>query len=600
MKQSLEAQSVPGEGGMLNVIRRVMPHEFVLHGYRVRLSHLAVGVAVVIGLSYGLVAGQATSYIFATAFAMYISVLGASVLIGLSGQVSLGQGAFVAVGAYTTGILSVHWNVSIWLTLPLAAVTGVVMGILVGWPAARLGNVYLVVFTLAFGLGVPEVLQNMVSVTGGGNGLSIAVPTFMQDARYQFLIALGVALICTVIFIVVSRSRFGRRWRGVRDSEPAVMALGWSPAFNKVSAFAFGSGLAAVGGSLLGILVGYVSPDGYSFVLSVYLLLAVVLGGPGTVVGSIIGTGLIVLLPYYTAGVNDPQLLLGAAVVGVFLLVPGGLGNRLMRKASTVNSVSEHIPLLVVKERSDPVRSPGRDGSGVQAASLAVETLTVAYGGGVALADVTLTVAPGEAVAVVGANGAGKSTLLRAISGWVIPRSGQVMVSGMDITARPAYAIARLGIVHVPEGRCVFPDLSVAENLRLGYRPADGATEDELLANVLEIFPTLQDRLVQRSGSLSGGEQQMLAIGRGLMARPTLIMLDEPCLGLAPVIIKSVFAAMEAIRASGVSVLFVEQNVEAALDFADRGYVFARGRCVLDGTASELQASEEIVKAYLV
>ncbi len=233
------------------------------------------------------------------------------------------------------------------------------------------------------------------------------------------------------------------------------------------------------------------------------------------------------------------------------------------------------------------------------AAVLEVSDITVDYGAGSALSEFSLNVGSGEAVAVVGANGAGKSTLLRAVSGWVQPRAGEVRLNGSNLMGLPPYKVARRGVGHVPEGRCVFPDLTVEENLQLGYRKGAGRIEDELRDEAFAIFPRLRERRGQIAGSLSGGEQQMLAIGRGLMAKPEVLMLDEPCLGLAPAVINEVFEALAVIRGSGVGILIVEQNVQSALTFADRGYVLSRGRCVLEGEGTALLARDDLMSAYL-
>ena len=481
---------------------------------------------------------------------------------------------------------------------------GAVVGLVIGWPVARLTGVYLVVFTLAFGLAVPELLLDEPSFTGGGNGLTIAVPTFMQNSQNQFLVALGVAAVAAVLFAIASRSQAGRRWRAVRDSEPGVAGIGWSPTVAKVTAFAFGSSLAALGGSLTGILVGYVSPDDYSVFLSIYLVIAVVIGGPGTILGSMIGALVITLLPYYLAGSNTPQLIFGIAVVVILIFAPEGIANRLSRRRAT-----SAVPLRT--EESDPGQAGLASVSAARShlvgpdmpitdVALQVDDLTVAYDGGAALSHMTLRVGRGEAVAVVGPNGAGKLTLLRAISGWAEARGGHVLLNGTDITNKPAYQISRLGVAHVPEGRCVFPDLTVADNLRLGYRTASSRPEAELFEQVIDIFPKLKQRLGQDAGSMSGGEQQMLAVGRGLMADPEVLMLDEPSLGLAPVVIGEMFEALSRIRSTGLAILLVEQNVHVALDFADRGYVLSRGECVMRGSTSHLSANDDLIRAFLV
>lgn len=218
------------------------------------------------------------------------------------------------------------------------------------------------------------------------------------------------------------------------------------------------------------------------------------------------------------------------------------------------------------------------------------------YGKVHVLHGVSLRVEPGEVVALLGANGAGKTTTLKAISGIVPPASGSIQFEGKDISQLDPGKIVRLGIVHCPEGRQVFPDLTVRENLILGgYTRRKPARLDR----VLELFPALQDRLNQTGGTLSGGEQQMLTIGRALMGEPRLLMLDEPSLGLAPMIVEWIFEIIAGFREQGVSVLLVEQNAVLALAVADRGYVLAHGKLRHSGAASDLRDSDAVQRAYL-
>ena len=217
-----------------------------------------------------------------------------------------------------------------------------------------------------------------------------------------------------------------------------------------------------------------------------------------------------------------------------------------------------------------------------------------------ALADVSFEVREGEIVALVGANAAGKSTTLRVISGLVAPRRGRVMLGEDDITHVPAHARVDRGVVQVPEGRRLFPFMTVAENLLLGAHAGRARGERErTLAHVYALFPVLDERRTQLAGSLSGGEQQMCAIGRALMARPRLLMLDEPTLGLAPVLVARIFETVRAINSQGVTVLLVEQNVRQALTLAHRACVLESGRMVLEGPARDLLRDERLKRAYL-
>ncbi|MDQ7903818.1 ABC transporter ATP-binding protein [Phytohabitans sp. ZYX-F-186] len=231
---------------------------------------------------------------------------------------------------------------------------------------------------------------------------------------------------------------------------------------------------------------------------------------------------------------------------------------------------------------------------------LEIRQLDAFYGDAQALWGVTMDVHDGETVAVLGTNGAGKSTLVNAVAGLHAKRSGRISVGGRDVAALPAHKVCEYGVAVVPEGRRVFPGMSVYDNLCLGaYRRTARAEYRKGLDRVHDIFPRLRQRTGQLAGSLSGGEQQMLAIGRALMAKPTLLLLDEPSLGLAPVMTDEVFEAIEAVNAQGVSVLLVEQDVDRALEAASRGYLLAEGRVAGAGTSAELRASDTVQRSVL-
>jgi branched-chain amino acid transport system ATP-binding protein len=231
---------------------------------------------------------------------------------------------------------------------------------------------------------------------------------------------------------------------------------------------------------------------------------------------------------------------------------------------------------------------------------LAVETLDVFYGAVHALKGVSLHVEAGEIVTLIGANGAGKTTLLRTISGLVPARSGRILFEGKDICKVPAHEIVALGVSQSPEGRMVFSNLSVEDNLELGaYRRKDRAGIREDSDRVFQLFPRLLERRKQLSGTLSGGEQQMLAIGRALMSRPRVLLLDEPSLGIAPLLVRDIFKNIVEINRRGTTVLLVEQNAHMALSIAQRGYVLETGRVVLEDAAAKLAANDEVRAAYL-
>jgi branched-chain amino acid transport system ATP-binding protein len=247
-----------------------------------------------------------------------------------------------------------------------------------------------------------------------------------------------------------------------------------------------------------------------------------------------------------------------------------------------------------------PVVEPGPEGRGSVKPVLQVEDIHTYYGAIEALKGISLEVYEGEIVTLIGSNGAGKTTTLRSISGIVPPRQGKIIYEGRDITGLPGHTVASMGIAHSPEGRRIFPRMTVLENLEMGAftrRDADGIRED--IARVYEMFPRLKEREKQKAGTMSGGEQQMLAMGRALMAQPTLLLLDEPSLGLAPVIVDKIYEIIREINEQGVTILLVEQNANYALDVSSRGYVLETGTVALTDKSASLRTDERVMAAYL-
>ena len=231
---------------------------------------------------------------------------------------------------------------------------------------------------------------------------------------------------------------------------------------------------------------------------------------------------------------------------------------------------------------------------------LKIENLNSAYGDLQVLWDVSLEVKQGEIVTVVGANGAGKSTTLRNVSGLLKPRSGRIVFEGKEINRIPSHKVVELGLIQVPEARRIFPEMTVVENLRMGsFVKSVRADRERNMERVFSLFPRLAERKTQLGGTMSGGEQQMLAIGRGLMANPKVLLLDEPSLGLSPLLVKNIFGIIQEINRQGTTVLLVEQNVYQSLKISHRAYVMETGRVVLSGTGAELLADPHVKKAFL-
>jgi len=232
--------------------------------------------------------------------------------------------------------------------------------------------------------------------------------------------------------------------------------------------------------------------------------------------------------------------------------------------------------------------------------SLEVRGLTIAYGRTEAVRDIDLIVPAGRVVCLIGANGAGKTSVMRALSGLLRPRAGSIVLDGVDITGQKPHRVAAMGMLQVPEGRQIFAELTVAENLALGaWLVADTAEITRRQDRVLQRFPRLRERLTQLAGSMSGGEQQMLALGRALMGNPSLLLLDEPSMGLAPLFVDEIFAIISDLKREGTTILLVEQNASAALEVADDAYVLETGRIVLSGPAADVAENPAVMAAYL-
>lgn len=590
-------------------------------GARRALPALGIGVALLLVLPF--IAPITLLNLLPFFTATYISVLGLNVLVGYSGQLSVGQNAMMAVGAYSGAIVAAHVGGSPLLTLPIGLIAGLIVGVIVGLPAVRLGPLFLVLFTLTFSFSMPELLSSGGNLTGGTAGLAFPHMASLFASRNQYWVGLGIAALCTAGVYVMRRMEFGRRWTAVRDSPAGAQSVGLNPAFVKISAFSVASGLGALGGVLSGFFTGFISPTDFSPLLSITLLVAVVVGGAGSIVGSIVGAALLIVVTAYAPNIGLPaDLILGLVLLIVLVASPAGfvdlarrgyfrivsaVASRLRPGAVSRPTRDRLVPIAVTKDTRPvaglqmneasrpvyPVEPRPKEGW-----LLEIRDLEAGYGQAKALLGVSLCLKAGSATALVGSNGAGKTTLLRVISGLVRPTSGDVLFDGRSVVGVIPSDLARMGISHMPEGRGIFPDLTVRENLAASIF----AHPDERRAQIdeaLAVFPALKSMLGRHAGTLSGGEQQMLAVGRALLTKPRLLLLDEPTLGLSPLIAKNLMSSLEVVRGTGLTVLLVEQNVRAAMQFADSAYVMSGGEVVAQGPSEELLGREDILATYL-
>lgn len=819
----------------------------------IRVSYAALGLATLVGLVLALTIEGYYNFVLAAVAINIVVCVGLNILLGLSGQVSFGHVGFFAIGAYTTGILMLQ-GVSFWISLATTVLFSGAVGMLLAIPALRVTGPYLAMITIAFAFIVEHAAIELRDLTGGSNGLmGFPAPEIfgrmMSEADLAALAVLiaGAAL---AFYQRLAHSTWGRAMRAVRDSEVAAQSVGLNPLVIKTVSFALSGALTGVAGALFTPLNLFISPSSFPFFQSILFILAVVVGGSGTLWGPVLGALVIVLLPEMLSDFAEYRLLLfGALLLGVLWIAPRGIvgtvtgwfrrtpqpqaerprggldgflargtGERtaltvegigisfggiqaakdisftaepgritsiigpngagkttvlnmiggfykpaqgqidlaqplagksafaiaragiartyqttqlfehmsvaenlrialrcgrlgpvlgdgdtageaadietllgfvgyrgasgalagnlphvdkrlveiaralatrpkvllldepaagLMREdkeqlavllrqiaetgialilvehdMSLVMGISDHVVVLdagepLVQNRPDVVRQDPRvleaylgaqdfkgrprlkPWSGEKFATLTALDVEAGYGAAPVLEKVSLTVYPGELVAVLGANGAGKSTLLRTITGLHRPADGSVILDDRETLHLEAHEIAGLGVALVPEGRQVFPELSLRDNILLGaWLRKDPVSEAEI-ETLMNRFPRIRDRIDSKAGYLSGGEQQMLAVARALVARPRILLLDEPSLGLAPAMIAELFEVLADLRDEGTTILIVDQMANLALAVADRGYVLEGGKIVQHGAAEALKNDPMIDKAYL-
>ena len=822
------------------------------------LKVLGLGGLIAFSAAYCFVGNGYELYVLSTVGLTAMVGVGLNILMGLTGQVSLGHVGFYAIGAYACAILTKTAGVSFWVAFPAAGVLAGLVGTVLALPALRVTGPYLAMITIAFGFIVEHAAIEWEGLTGGSNGMmDIPMPSafgYVFDERAISLLIVAVTAIVIFLFSRFSKSRWGLSMRAVRDSEVAGQSLGLNPVTLRAMAFTLSAVFTGLAGALFAPLTNFVSPCEFTFSQSILFLLAVIIGGSGTILGPLFGSFVVVLIPEFLSFLAEYRLLFfGTLLLFVMWASPGGIVGSFMRRFQrldlrvaqpdlkdvlafisrgaksdplqirdlcvsfggvcavncvgltarpghvtsiigpngagkttvlnlmcgfykpdqgsvnlgardcanlpshaiaragiartfqttqlfssmsvidnlliaqrkgkfgsflsafvmkekdedlrqiaegllvfvgyegpihrragdlphvdkrlveiaralatqpqvllldepaaglshhdtervsalikriadagvTVVLVEHHMNLvmsisdfIIVLDagsciaagepavvRSDPAvleaylgerglegRPRERAWRGEEDNVLAVQHLSAGYGAAPVIDDVSVRVNSGELIAVLGANGAGKSTLMRALSGLHRPVKGAVLLAGRDITSFGAHRIAGMGVVLVPEGRQVFPELTVMDNLCLGAYCRVDFDADREIEEMLDRFPALRARRNSRAGLLSGGEQQMLAIARGLIAKPKVLLLDEPSLGLAPTLVNKLFSVLADMRDEGITVLLVDQMAGLALSVADRGYVLESGRVVHEGLARAIQDDPEIERAYL-
>ena len=568
--------------------------------------------AVVLGV-LGVIPFAAGEYwtVIATRAAVYwVLVAGLNLVVGFAGQLAIGYVALLTLGAYAASALVEKLGVPPFLALPAAAAVGALGGVVVGLPALRLRTFYFAMSTLGFATIVTQVALAWTGVTGGGVGLpgpAFAAPFDSTDGFYALCVA--VAAVVTALSANLGFSRFGRALVALRDAEVAAEACGVRKTPLLLAVFVFSGACAGVAGALFASLQSYITPDAFTFDLSVLFFTAILIGGRGAVLGPLLATALLTVLPEFAAPlVAWSTFLYAALLLGVVLLAPGGIAQLLdaanRRPLHTDRHVTPRLGLL-----------PGLLAEPRRGGELVLAGVALSFGAVRAIDGLDLRLQPGEVHGLIGPNGSGKTTTLNAISGFNRPQRGSVSVAGAALRPGAAAERAAAGIARTFQTPRLAGEASVLDNVVLG---ADAAVRASFLGAMLRL-PAVRreeaalrargrlalaavglDRLAGvRADRLQHSELRFVEIARALMADPTFLLLDEPAAGLSPDEIGRLGGLLRAVAAAGVGVLLVEHHADLIFAVCDRVTVLNLGRVLAAGSPAAIQADRAVVEAYL-
>jgi branched-chain amino acid transport system ATP-binding protein len=533
--------------------------------------------------------------------------VGLNVLFGLSGQVSLGQVGFYAIGAYTSAILTTMLGASFWLALPVAVLLAGLIGTALALPALRVTGPYLAMVTIAFGFIIEHGAVEWRGLTGGANGLmNIPHPSafgYLFDDRDVAALIVGCTTVVLWLFWRLSVSPWGLALRAVRDAEVAAQSLGLNPLVLRTVAFTLSAAAAGLAGALFSPLTTFTSPSAFPFVQSILFLLVVIIGGAGMVCGPLIGAGLIVLLPEYLSSLAEYRLLFfGALLLGILWMAPGGvagiLANRLRRPCHRLRPSASRNVMAWLKQRT-------------HGQALQVERLSLAFGGVRAVADIGFTAHSGQITSLIGPNGAGKTTVLNMLSGFYTPDGGVVTLGEQQVLGLPSHTIARLGIARTYQTSQLFPSLSVLENLLIALRQGRlGALltmrgdirhegEPVQLIEGLLAFVGYDGALERPAGELAHVDKRVVEIARALATQPRVLLLDEPAAGLGPHDLERLGKLLRQVADAGIAVVLVEHHMPLVMGLSDHVVVLDAGRVIAAGSPAQVRQDEAVRKAYL-
>jgi branched-chain amino acid transport system ATP-binding protein len=544
-------------------------------------------------------------YIIALVGLTTIVGVGLNVLLGMTGQISLGHAAFYAIGAYVVGILTTRLDLTFWTALPLAGIIAGVAGVLLAIPALRVRGPYLAMVTIAFGFVVEQGSAEWDGLTGGWNGLlGIPMPSllgFVFAEREMAFLVLGLTILSLCLYARLSASPWGKAMRAVRDSEIASQSIGLDPTLIRATAFAISAIVAGTAGGMFASLASFISPESFPFFQSILFLLVVMIGGADRLLGPLVGALVVVLLPEILSFLAQYRLLfVGLLLLLVLRLAPGGL----------VGLATE----LIKERRFGATAAPRRDvmaylRAGSTGRSLSASDLCANFGGVRAVNNLSFDARPGEITSIIGPNGAGKSTVLNLMCGFNRPDTGIVRLGERDITRMASHSIARQGIARTYQTTQLFASMTVLDNVLIALRRGRlGAValfsrgrdlDHRELAESLLAFVGYRGPLEQQAGALPHVDKRLVELARALATEPSVLALDEPAAGLDPGDTARIGDILRKVARTGITVILVEHDMNLVMTVSDRVIVLDAGAKITEGPPAQIAADPRVLKAYL-
>ena len=543
-----------------------------------------------------------TPFVLALVALTAVVGVGLNILLGLTGQVSLGHVGFYAIGAYTVAILTLK-GVDFWIALPLAGAVAGIVGFVLALPALRVTGPYLAMVTIAFAFIVQHGTIEWRTLTGGSNGLMGIPPpsigALIFSEREMAMLAVVLAGASLYAFHRLARSGWGMAMVAVRDAEPAARSIGLNPVIVKTAAFSLSAVFTGLAGGIFAPLLMFVAPDSFPFSQSILFLFAVIVGGAGWTFGPVVGALVSVVLPELLSGLAEYRLLFfGAALLVILWVAPEGVLGLLARLWPRRDSAMAVSTPFDVGAFLTPAGAPG---------ALEVRDLGITFGGIKAATAVTFTAPPGKVTSVIGPNGAGKTTVLNLIGGFYRPDSGSIRLGERELAGRAAWKVARAGIARTYQTTKLFATMSIVDNVlialrrgRLGSMAADAASRgDRDAAEALLAFVGYHGSLSTPAGDLPHVDRRLVEIARALAMRPRVLLLDEPAAGLMRSDKDALSRLIRRIADLGIAVILVEHDMLLVMGISDAVIVLDAGVRIAAGSPIEVRHDPRVLKAYL-